>query len=452
MDIESRRLHAALPVFRVRVASREFAYAPGFAVALDAAALDAAEAALAAGPIGDETDPSWLAELGRHARRAQLAWQALAEGPFEPTCLTLYLSNDCQLACSYCFAAPARPLPAPVWSGPQGGAIATLSIEQVHSGARTVAAHCRSRGLPFTVVMHGGGEPTRHWALLQQAVAVTRAVAAAHGLRWWGYIATHGVIPQARARWLAREFDEVGLSCDGPPELQDAQRPTARGTPTSAMVVRTARLLAEEGASFAVRATVTAGNGHRVPELARWLREELGAAVIRFEPAYLGAASADAAEVDAFAAAFWQARQWARSCGVVVETSGVRIDEVHGPFCNPLRNVLQLVPGGTASACFIASGTATPGERALRLAEPPADGDGYRPAEPRVIALRQRAMRRHRQCADCFNVCHCTADCPDTCYALADHGSVGGARCQLNRQLGARQLVERTAPRVPVAF
>lgn len=446
MRILSRRIHPQLPIYRVQVHERQLAYVSGYARALEAAALDALEAALAGAPGADPACQALCRTLLERATNAERAWRALAEGRFEPTCLTLYLSNDCQLACRYCFAAPARA------ARSARAEAAKLSIAHVRSGAEWVAACCRRQGLPLTVAMHGGGEPTLHWELLQEAVAVTREVASRHAVAWWGYIATHGVLSPDKVQWLARHFDEVGLSCDGPPELHDAQRPSTHGAPTSAAVRRTARTLAAAGLPVTARATLTAGNGPRVPEVVRYLHEALGAAAIRVEPAYLNAACAGDDEVDAFAAAFWEARAWARARGVLVETSGVRIDEVHGPFCNTLRRVLQLVPGGAASACFVCTGAPTPAERALELAGAPAAGAAgtteasYRPAPWRAADLQRRGLRRPARCHHCFNSHHCAGDCPAVCAVLAsaEHGG-GGARCRLNLQLGARLLLESAA-------
>ena len=33
--------------------------------------------------------------------------------------------------------------------------------------------------------------------------------------------------------------------------------------------------------------------------------------------------------------------------------SGTRLDEIHGPYCNILKGVLQVTPDGTISNCFL---------------------------------------------------------------------------------------------------
>ena len=217
-------------------------YAPGYLALVDLAHVDAAHRCL-----GDDSSPRHpaLEALRDHALRALSAWSARAHRPFEPVCLTLYLNNECSLACEYCFA-EAHPPPQP-----------RLSAACVRAAAPCVAANCRRRGLPLTAVFHGGGEPTHHPAHLARLLTLVNAAAEHAGIPAFRYLATHGVIPAQRARYLARNFDLIGLSCDGPPDLQQASRPARNGRPTSEAVERTADILHASGRPLHVRVTLT---------------------------------------------------------------------------------------------------------------------------------------------------------------------------------------------------
>ncbi len=245
-------------------------------------------------------------------------------------------------------------------------------------GARWVTENCRERGLPFTVGFHGGGEPTANWRLLTYLVSITRQLAAEHGIGWWGYVATHGVISECKANWLAENFNLIGLSCDGPPDIQNSQRPTMRDNPASAAVVNSARAFARHGTPFLVWATVTLETLDRKPEIARYLFDHLGARSIHLEPVYRldRAASSPFGDRDAsrFAQSFLIAQQWALAAGMGIHLSGSRFDELHGPFCNPLRDVLKITSTGDFGVCFLDIDRASPRYQAFAIFEggPPA--------------------------------------------------------------------------------
>jgi uncharacterized protein len=205
-------------------------------------------------------------------------------------------------------------------------------------------------------VLHGGGEPTIHWELVKQFEVLTRQIANEFGVDWFGHIATNGVLPEKRARWLANHFNLVGLSCDGPPEIQDRQRPIGGGGKSSPFVERTAHAIAEAGGQFEVRSTITPQTLARQVEIVSYLHERLRASRMRFEPVYRLRGRNQIAftpdQSESFVEHFLSAQSKARSLGCSLSFSGVRPDEVHGPYCDVLRDVLHLTPDGTATACF----------------------------------------------------------------------------------------------------
>jgi len=381
-------------------------------------------------------DPRWGGageELVRHAEAAQARWQEVPTEPFAPTCLTLYLNGDCNLRCTYCFSEPAR----------HGGA--RLTGEAVTAAARLVAANCAARGVPVTVALHGGGEPTLHAELVEDLLGRVEVAAAERDLPAFRYVATNGVMSTARAAWLAGRVDLVGLSCDGPPDLHDAQRPTWAGRPTSRTVERTARVLREAGTPFHVRVTVTAETCDRQEEIAEYLCG-LGAAEIHAEPVYrLGRAAAGAARTAAsppfdpaaFVDHFLAAQEVARSHGVAYLTSGSRIGEVHGPYCHLLRQVLQLVPGDVATSCFAVSDAAA--ARATGTVIGRWDGESFAVDGAVVRRQQERLAVWPAACESCAARLHCAGTCPEGCV-LAGRTPPDSLRCEVNRLLAEAQI------------
>ena len=91
--------------------------------------------------------------------------------------------------------------------------------------AELVAKNCRRKEHRFYVAFHGGGEPTLHEERLKQSLERVETVARDQRVELFRYIATNGVMPGSTALWLSSHFDLVGLSCDGPPHIQNHQRP-----------------------------------------------------------------------------------------------------------------------------------------------------------------------------------------------------------------------------------
>lgn len=425
------RVHPTLPIFRVDDEAGSVLYAPGLAQPEAGADIEAFE---------------------RRAREAVDVWRAHLSRPFEPECLTVLLSNACNAACAYCYSAPrdlARRSRRSAVGGDGGAsAQATVSEAAVAAAAALVADHCAARGRDFALSFHGGGEPTLHWALLVRLHERVGALAATRGLPLWSHVATNGVVSERQAAWLAEHVSLVGLSCDGPSDLHDRQRPAASGGGTSAVVERTARVLADAGASFHVRATITRAALGRQPEIASYLAGRLGARVIRFEPAYQPrggeAAHLPASDAEDFVEGFLDARRVARRLGAELLLSGVRLDEIHGPYCHPLRDVLQVGPGDTASACFLTADGDRPEDAALTFGAYDCATDRFTLDLGRVARLRRSALAVPPHCRECFNQYHCARDCPDVCVvAEPEHTAGPGLRCRVHQLVAAALIRER---------
>jgi uncharacterized protein len=437
---EFRALDAVrLPVFRRDVlppgeAGYAAFYAPGFLTVVEAAEANHLEAAVRTRTHAPPVLERAAADLLAHARQALRRWEAMTTAPFSPVCLTLYIGDRCNLSCTYCHAAP------------PATARTSLSAVDAEPAARLVAANCARARRPMTVVVHGGGEPGLHRTIVDAALDTAARCAAEAQVETFRYVATNGVLPATTVRWLARRFDVVGLSCDGPEDVQVAQRPTRTGRPTTRAVERTADLVHDAGTGLHVRTTVTPATLGRLTEIVGYLCDRLAPEEIHVEPVYRGGrASSDdgfaPGDAQDFVDGLLTARALASSHGVPLRTAVSRPSEIHGPFCQIFRNVLQLTPSGAVSACF--KDTDATADR-TRIGRSTAGGEVVLD-DRRITALRERLGTRPVRCTDCFNRFHCTLGCPDYCAAddIEDAGNgLDGFRCVLGRELTGRTLSE----------
>lgn len=388
----------------------------------------------------------WGAELWRRAELAVEEARRWEEEPFRPECLTLYMNNECNLGCVYCH------------TDPSPGPAARLDMEVIAAAAEVVAQNCRQKGRPFYGVFHGGGEPTLHRERVERALSLLARVASAHGVEFFRYVATNGVMSEEKAVWLAHRFDLVGLSCDGPAEIQNSQRPRRNGTPgwraTSHIVERTGRILREEGCRLHVRTTITGATLDRQAEIAEYICHQFSPEEIHFEPVYLGGRTSAATGLSAhqageFVAHFLKAREIARQRGILLMSSGSRPDVIHGPYCNVFRHTLNLVPGGVATACFEFTDATQVEARGATIGALNRETGRFEIDHSRVQELRRQLGVIPADCASCFNRYHCVRECPDRCPldddARPNHeASKPGFRCQAQKAL-AYAILRETA-------
>lgn len=381
-------------------------------------------------------------EAERLARAADEAWRERHSGAFAPTCLTLYLSNRCGLACAYCYSAFDQGARAPERAfAANDKALPLLSHAAIAAAARLVAGHCAEREKAFSLVVHGGGEPSDAFGRLRTAVEITRQAAAARGVGWTSYVSTNGVMSPRQAEWLAHNFTRVGLSCDGPPNIHDAQRPTRSGRPTSTYVARTASVLAECGATIDVRATVTPAGVAHLGDIVAYAADALHARYVHVEPAYGAKVSWRRAHAPAFVDALWRARAIGQARGVEVALSGVRLDELHGPHCSLAKDVLSITPDGAATACFLTTDGRLPQFGRYVVGRYDSARDSYMLDEAHIARIIAAAGAIPAMCRNCVNVMHCARDCPDACV-LSSEPISGGFRCETQRLATHRWLNE----------
>lgn len=432
------------PIYRRDCAGYAIFYAPGCLCVVNLPDADRFEAAI--GLQGGE----WEAELWHRATVAQTSevWET-SEVYFSPECLTLYMNNECNLRCAYCHTDPS---PKPT---------TRLELDAIVAAGELVAASCRNKGRPFYIVFHGGGEPTLHRERVEHALARLESVAAAHQVEPFRYVATNGVMPEDKVRWLARHFDLIGLSCDGPADIQNAQRPLWGGQGTAHIVERTAHILRDEGCRFHARTTITNATLHRQAEIADYICQRLAPEEIHFEPVYVGGRTGagsgwDARQASEFAAHFWAARKIAQQYGILLTTSGSRPGMIHGPYCHVFGHVVNLAPGDVATACFKITDAAHIKEKGAVIGAMNRKTGHFEIDRNRVRELRQLLSARPPECEQCFNRYHCVRDCPDRCPLDDQTSEVSrtsevwpqpGFRCQVLKALTWAMLQE-TAERL----
>jgi hypothetical protein len=134
--------------------------------------------------------------------------------------------------------------------------------------------------------------------------------------------------------------------------------------------------------------------------------------------------------------------------GTTVTTSMVRPGHLHGRHCNVLRGVVNLVPGDSATACFLESGDAGLAGRGVRVGSTGASMGLFALDGPRVEALATRCAEIPAGCEECLCCYQCDHGCPDICAVGLTGGSEDGEivragfRCRAHRLLMEAMVLE----------
>lgn len=126
------------------------------------------------------------------------------------------------------------------------------------------------------------GEPTTRIDLIKQITDNAREL---KGDKLFVELQTNGVFPEETADWIADNVDEVWISLDGPPEMQNKNRPTKDQKPTAETAEKNIRYLLEKKVFVGVRPTITPESVERQKEIVDYMGA-LGVKWIYAEPQF----------------------------------------------------------------------------------------------------------------------------------------------------------------------
>ena len=341
---------------------------------------------------------------------------------FRPAMAVLLMTNQCQLRCTYCYAAagasPAETL---------DSAVGVVAIDHVHAMAR-------EQGYDhFDVSLHGGGEPTRAWRSMQACVEHARS----KPLRAEVTLTSNAVWSRRQCDWITENLDGVTVSVDGSPETQDGQRPFSNGRGSSSVVLRNVAELDRRCFPYAIRVTATAPWGHLADDV-RFLCETTECQSIHVEPAFNtsrgGHPRPSEKESEVFAQAYLEAFRTAMGSGRELVYSGAQVGAVAAIHCSAPYDALIVTTRGELVTCYEVTSPSHPLAGISRIGRI-VDGRvvvGENGHEP----LHSLLDERRQLCRDCW----CFRTCAGDCYARAFDSGEGGhlshsSRCDMNRDI-----------------
>ena len=406
-----------LPIFHQQLREGHLLYAPGYLLFTKSLS-----------PVGKAEMDSWNT-LFTTAKEKSRQKDAILS--FHPVSLHIYLTTNCNLSCEYCFSTLDQ----------QNAQAQFISISAIEAAVHLVANNCKAAGLTMTVALHGGGEPTQD-PRIEEIIKRIKEICSEESVHCFFYLATNGVFAEQKAEWICQTFDLVGLSCDGPPEIQNQQRKMKNGGENSLYLERTANIFRERKQPFEVRVTVTGSTWKTLPRIAEYIVETLQPEAINIELVYLaGSAPLEVDEIGAYVDLYCQAKAYSERRGIAWRTSTIRPDQRHQRYCHVFHDTLQIMPDGSASVCFLDSVRQQSEARGSYSGYYSQDADAWILDEEISAAQAVKLNATYEECERCFLQYHCSRDCPNQC-PLTQTAFQTGIFCQLHQHLFSRLLLD----------
>jgi uncharacterized protein len=317
-----------------------------------------------------------------------------------PPFLGLVPTRACNLRCRYC--------------GFAGGLeqAASLSQEDALTAVDWYAGLCRREGRTQLHVELFGGEALLVPALVEAVARRVHEHCDRFGLQPWLRVLTNGVVDDATRALLARWFQDVVISLDGPPDIQDHHRPRADGQGSTAEVLRTIERLAPT-LELGFRVCVTAATAPRLPEIATWLLEQTLPRVVDMEPLQdnddARRHGLSPPSGPAFVRGYLAAARVLAAHGVEALHGTARLDDVVTSFCPAGRDGIIVGPGGVIAGCYLLPYEWR--ERGLELEYGRVRGGEVEVDPERLLSARALDVRNKPRCRDCFVRWHCAGGC-----------------------------------------
>ncbi len=267
-------------------------------------------------------------------------------GHFRKQCISFFVSSKCNLDCIYCYI--------PHWGSRVAPEDRVIDVEFAVAGMKEFFSWAPVPAIRF----FSAGEATTEFDRMVEIHAEAKKLA---GDRLRVELQTNGYFSDRVADWIERNVNIVWISCDGPPELQDAQRPTVGKKPSSGVVLKNINRFAQanHGMQFGVRATFLQDNFERQREILDYFRD-LGVRYVCGAPAYSSTVNRKTPVplLLNFAQQFVPAFQHAQKIGVFYQTHlMVNFDEEVSCYCRACTKPVspQLTSDGYVSCCDWAS-------------------------------------------------------------------------------------------------
>ena len=170
-------------------------------------------------------------------------------------------TNECNLRCRYCYSETGEK-PKQNLSKPQINHFINLMVKNavLHSIIQNKRAESK-------LVISGGGEPTFKWEIFKYIVEYFTYMCNKHNVEKKIVLITNGIMSESKINYITKNIDQINLSADGYPCIQNTQRPTVNGKESFSCVDRFIKKCQSNGKELLVRVTVLNENFENLKDI-----------------------------------------------------------------------------------------------------------------------------------------------------------------------------------------
>lgn len=341
--------------------------------------------------------------------------------------VVLFLTNQCSLRCSYCYASSGEyPEKQMTWE------IAKSAIDFV------IREVIKNKSPALTLGFHGGGEPTLNMDVLTKATDYVRAIALKNNLSINITGSFNGFWSKKLINYIIHNFTDLSLSFDGLPQIQNHQRPAKGKKDSFQKVAETLHSLDHANFTYGIRMTVTNDSVPYMSENISYICENFKPKKIQVEPVFSEgrAKKKDSAITDLsiFIDQFIKGYKKAEEHGINLFYSGARLEAITMRFCLAACRALVVTPDGDVTTCFEVYGRAHPLSHQFIVGDYKGNGE-FSIDKDRIQNHLFRTIQHIPYCEDCFCKWHCAGDCAIKTISGDTGGFQPTDRCMVNQEL-----------------
>jgi uncharacterized protein len=311
--------------------------------------------------------------------------------------LTLLVTSDCNLRCIYCFA--------------YGGEASFYMNKElaIRSVKEVLKPDSRKLHLYFF-----GGEPTLNFNCIKAAVEYVLRNTNVEPLF---EITTNCVMGEDKLNYLIKNNFLFFVSIDGPPDIQNYQRPTLAGNPSHSIVERNIKKIISEGCDLKVRTTITSYSVNRMSEIIEYFYQ-LGIKCVHFEP-FTPSGRGKGKEflkptAESYITNFKKALDTAKRYDMkVTDSSLFFLLNPTSQFCfSSHGGRLMVTPEGKVTLCLEVQREYTPLSDLFIVGEYNKEKDKFVIDPSKMKTLIKHSVEFMKECKNCFAKYICCGGCP----------------------------------------
>ncbi len=298
--------------------------------------------------------------------------------------LHIFPTTQCNASCIYCYARPNE-------------YNYKLDVEIAKKAVDLVATTNS-----LEICFHGGGEPLIEKELISEIIEYAKKKCNNVKI----ILQSNGIMNKATRRWVLKNTDYLIISCDGPPEIQNKQRPLKNGSESSPIVEKTIRFFVKHNMAFHVMCTITAYSVLRMDEIVNYFRK-LGVKIIGMNPVIKK--KEYGVDLDLFAKYFLKARIWADSHGLLLLSPQMFPSTQGKPQGCGFSNIMFcLTPDGFVSNCYETVSSKV-GHREFIYGR--FNGSAFKFDQKKIAWMKKRRVENLSYCRNCLLRWTCAGGC-----------------------------------------